>query len=120
VRDAADRAFHLTIAEATGNGALVLSVATLWDMRHGDLWAATEEHFHTPALRAKTLADHQAIADALAAHDPQAARAAMRKHLGRVAREFQRRIDAKPVTAQRPAASRPPAPGARSAISELK
>jgi len=120
VRDAADRAFHLTIAESTGNGALVLSVATLWDMRQGDLWAATEEHFHTPALRAKTLADHQAIADALAAHDAQAARLAMRRHLARVAREFQRRIDAEPAASERPVARRARRGASRGAVSGAK
>jgi len=119
-RDAADRAFHLTIAEATGNGALVLSVATLWDLRHGALWAATEQHFHTRALRAKTLADHEAIADALAARDANAARLAMRRHLSRVAREFQRRIDAEPPAGARPARKRVRSGTARAAVSELK
>ncbi len=119
-RDAADRAFHLTIAEATGNGALVLSVAALWDMRHDELWTATEEHFHTPALRAKTLADHQAIADALAARDAQAARVAMRRHLARVAREFQRRIDAKPPASGQTLSRRPRSAASRGALSELK
>lgn len=89
-RDAADRAFHVRIAEATGNGALAHAVAGLWDQRRGDLWARTEVHFHTAALRAKTLADHEAIVVALDAHDASGARKAMHRHLRRVAREFQR------------------------------
>ncbi len=116
-RDAADRAFHLAIAEATGNGALVLSVAALWDLRRGKLWAATEQHFHTAGLRAKTLSDHAAIAAALAAHDAAGARTAMQRHLARVAREFQRSIDAAPGTPAR-GASR--AGTSRTAISELE
>jgi GntR family transcriptional regulator, uxu operon transcriptional repressor len=95
-RDAADRAFHVGIAEATGNEALALTVAHLWDLRRGDLWTKTEQHFHTPALRDMTLADHAAIIAALAAGDADTARDAMRRHLSRVAREFQRRIDAEP------------------------
>ena len=116
-RDAADRAFHVGIAEAAGNEALVLTVAHLWDLRRGDLWTKTEQHFHTPALRAMTLADHAAIVAALVARDADAARDAMRRHLSRVAHEFQRRIDAEPRraaprkrVAPRPAAGRSRAP----------
>ncbi len=93
-RDAADREFHERIAAMTGNGALTWVVSSLWDQRRGDLWTRTETHFHTPALRAKTLLDHEAIADAISGHDPDRARTAMRHHLSRVAREFRRRIEA--------------------------
>jgi DNA-binding FadR family transcriptional regulator len=89
-RDAADREFHVRIADATGNGALGYAVAGLWDQRRGDLWARIEAHFHTAALRTRTLADHEAIVDALDARNADAARAAMHRHLRRVAREFQR------------------------------
>jgi len=92
-RDAADRAFHVGIAEATGNGSFALVVHALWEQRRGDLWTRMEDHFHTPALRAKTLGDHAAIIDALAAHDGDAARVAMHRHLARVEREFQRKWD---------------------------
>ena len=92
-RDAADRQFHILIAEMTGNSALPLAVANLWDLRGGEIWTRIEVHFHTPALRAKTLTDHEAIVAALEAHDPDRARAAMHRHLRRVAREFQRRWD---------------------------
>jgi len=92
-RDAADRAFHLRIAASTRNGALANVVGALWDERRGALWTRLEKHFHTPELRARTLDDHAAIVDALASGDPDAARAAMHKHLLRVAREFQRRLE---------------------------
>lgn len=93
-RDAADRAFHVAIAEATGNGSFALVVHALWEQRRGDLWTRIEEHFHTAALREKTLSDHAAIVAALAAHDSGAARLAMHRHLARVEREFQRKWDA--------------------------
>jgi DNA-binding FadR family transcriptional regulator len=93
VRDAADRAFHLAIAESTGNSALTQTVEDLWDQRAGDLWAKIEQHFHTPVMRRKTLADHEAILAALIARDADGARVAMRRHLGRVIEEFQRRIE---------------------------
>ena len=93
-RDAADRAFHVAIAEATGNGSFALVVHALWEQRRGELWTKIEEHFHTAALREKTVSDHAAIIVALAAHDSDAARAAMHRHLARVEREFQRKWDA--------------------------
>ena len=90
-RDDADRRFHILIAEMTGNSALPLAVANLWALRGGEIWTRIEAYFHTPALRAKTLTDHEAIVAALEAHDTDGARIAMRRHLRRVAREFQRR-----------------------------
>jgi len=92
-RDAADREFHVAIAEATGNGSFSLVVHALWEQRRGELWTKIEQHFHTRALRDKTLADHEAIVAALAARDSAAARAAMHRHLARVEREFQRKWD---------------------------
>jgi GntR family transcriptional regulator, uxu operon transcriptional repressor len=93
LRDAADRAFHERIAAATGNGALTLVVSGLWEQRRGDLWTKIEALFHTPALGAKTLRDHEVVVTALEAHDPDAARQAMHRHLQRVVREFERRWD---------------------------
>ena len=90
-RDDADRRFHILIAEMTGNSALPLAVANLWALRGGEIWTRIEAYFHTPALRAKTLTDHEAIVAALEAHHAEGAREAMHRHLRRVAREFQRR-----------------------------
>jgi len=106
-RDEADRAFHVAIASATGNAALVHAVSGLWDQRRGELWRRLEGHFHTPDLRQRTIADHAAIIDALAARDAAAAREAMHRHLARVDREFRRSLD--PAGAPRPA-KREPAP----------
>lgn len=92
-RDAADRAFHQLIADASGNSALALTVATLWDQRKGGLWRGIEGRFHTRALRAASLDDHEAIVVCLEKHDVRGARTAMRRHLERVAHEFQRRWD---------------------------
>ena len=91
LRDAADRDFHIVIAQATGNAALAGVVARLWNSRSHPMWRRIQSHLHTPALHAMTLEDHAAIVAALAAHDPVLAREAMHRHLARVAREFQRR-----------------------------
>ncbi|MGH8856321.1 MAG: FadR/GntR family transcriptional regulator, partial [Telluria sp.] len=85
----ADRNFHLALARATGNTALVGAVDYLWNQR-GSLWHRLKVHFQTEELREQTLLDHRAILAAIIAHDPAAARAAMRSHLERVTRTFSR------------------------------
>jgi DNA-binding FadR family transcriptional regulator len=85
----ADRNFHLALARATGNSALVGVMHYLWDQR-GRLWHKLKEHFQTEELRQETLSDHRRILSAIAAHDPAAARRAMRAHLERVTRTFSR------------------------------
>jgi DNA-binding FadR family transcriptional regulator len=88
--DEADRNFHLGIAKATHNSALVSVVRTLWDQGRGAIWKRMEHHFQTPELLGVVLHDHRAILEALEAHDPRGARAAMRRHLEHVEREFNR------------------------------
>jgi GntR family uxuAB operon transcriptional repressor len=85
----ADREFHMSIARATGNSALVGTVEYLWNQR-GRLWNRLKEHFQTEELRQLTLTDHRNILEAIAAHDPAEARRAMRAHLERVTRTFSR------------------------------
>ena len=51
----------------------------------------------------QTIRDHAAIARAVAAHEAEAARAAMHRHLSRVARVFQRGVDAEAGRSAAPA-----------------
>jgi GntR family uxuAB operon transcriptional repressor len=85
----ADRNFHLALARATGNSALVGVIDYLWNQR-GSLWHKLKEHFQTEELRKQTLIDHRAILEAIAAHDVAGARQSMRAHLERVTRTFSR------------------------------
>jgi GntR family uxuAB operon transcriptional repressor len=85
----ADRAFHLAIARASGNGSLVEVLDNIWNQR-GRLWVKMEEHFQTDELRQETLVDHRRIFEAIATRNPTAARRAMRAHIERVTREFAR------------------------------
>ena len=85
----ADRNFHLAIARATGNSAMVGVIDYLWNQR-GSLWHKLKEHFRTEELRLATLTDHRKILEAIAAHDAAGARQAMRAHLERVTRTFSR------------------------------
>jgi GntR family uxuAB operon transcriptional repressor len=100
VREASDREFHLRIAKATGNGSLELVVEGLWNQR-AELWGRMQRHFHTVELAHKTIRDHAAILEAIAARDPSGARAAMHRHLTRVVREFQRGMDGRERRAPR-------------------
>ena len=86
--EAADRQFHLRIAESTGNSVLLQMVTAMWDHAKGPVWAKIDEHFHTPAMRLASQEDHQRIFTALLGRDPDGARAAMRAHLERVTTEF--------------------------------
>ena len=85
----ADRNFHLAIARATGNTALVGVTEYLWNQR-GSLWQKMKQHFATEDLRKTTLLDHRKVLEAIAAHDVSGARQAMRAHLERVTRTFSR------------------------------
>lgn len=86
--EAADRLFHLRIAESTGNSVLLQMVGAMWDHTKGPVWAKIDEHFHTTQLRLQSQEDHQQVFNALLARNPLAARAAMRAHLERVISEF--------------------------------
>jgi DNA-binding FadR family transcriptional regulator len=87
--ESADRDFHMAIARAAGNSALIGVIEYLWNQR-GTLWHKLKEHFQTEELRQQTLIDHRNILAAIAAHDVAGARQAMRAHLDRVTRTFSR------------------------------
>jgi len=82
--DEADKEFHLTIAHASGNAAIIHVIETLWKMR--------EESQHRHGVYKRVCSqdssfrtqEHSAIVDALKARDAIAARAAMRQHFTRL------------------------------------
>jgi DNA-binding FadR family transcriptional regulator len=85
---AGDRLFHLRIAEATGNGALVAVVKMLWEERTGPLYKRLEHHYDTPGLWTAAMAEHRAVLKAIAEHDVAGARAAMQRHLNKAYKRF--------------------------------
>jgi DNA-binding FadR family transcriptional regulator len=83
-----DRLFHLRIAEATGNGALVAVVKMLWEERTGPLYKQLEHHYDSPALWTAAMAEHRAVLKAIATRDAAGARAAMQRHLNHAYKRF--------------------------------
>lgn len=80
----ADRAFHLAIARATRNAAIAEAIERLWDLRALSPESALL-HAKARSANIKPVVDeHTAVLEALRAHDPVAARAAMRTHLAAV------------------------------------
>jgi len=83
-----DRAFHIAIAGSLGNAVLVRVVGELFDQRLNPYFAKLAHYFENPETWQTALAEHQAIRAAIAARDPDAAGAAMRKHLARSQERF--------------------------------
>ena len=93
-RHLADRRFHVAIAHASRNAALVLLVNTLWDQRMASpMQERLETLFAPPERFTAALDDHQRILDAVVAGDVEAAREAMRAHLVRVRESLSRAIE---------------------------
>ena len=83
-----DREFHMRIAEATGNGALVAVVKMLWDERTGPLYKQLEHHYDSPTLWGNAMAEHRSVYKAIATKNADAARAAMQRHLNQAYKRF--------------------------------
>lgn len=80
---AGDREFHLCIAQASDNGALLDVVTQLFDERNGPMFQQFGSHFEQERSWRAALAEHRAVVAAIAAGDPAAARQAMSGHLQR-------------------------------------
>lgn len=80
----ADRCFHIEIARATQNSAIVLMVEMLWDVRTRSPLCSAMLQRITAAGGTPRMTDHRLILDGIKARDPKAARDAMLSHLDRV------------------------------------
>lgn len=76
----ADREFHLTIARATKNNAMVETVERLWRIRTEKPEVRQAYDSICEVNPEKRLKEHQDIANALRKRDPERARKAMRTH----------------------------------------
>ena len=80
----ADREFHMIIARATGNGAIIATIENLWDWRNRSPLARNILTRARGMGLEPRINEHKRVFDALKARDPHAARQAMRDHLERV------------------------------------
>ena len=102
--DRADRAFHLAIARATRNNAVVETIENLWDLRYTSPEAALLHEKARTANIMPVVDEHGAVLNALRARDPVAARAAMRAHLAAVLDSLLFATEAKAIEEARRAA----------------
>lgn len=80
-----DKRFHLSIAQATQNSALIEVVENLWLQRErSQMWAQLHENIFDKTYRLLWLDDHQAILQALKRKSPSLAKQAMWTHLEQV------------------------------------
>jgi GntR family hexuronate regulon transcriptional repressor len=82
--EAADRGFHLLIAQATRNSVILDTVERLWELRTTSPDCILLHEKSRDAGNRPVPDEHQAVATALRNRDPDAARAAMRAHLDHV------------------------------------
>jgi GntR family transcriptional repressor for pyruvate dehydrogenase complex len=80
----ADREFHILIARATGNGALVTSIANLWDWRYESPLARNILARAANLGMTDRIDEHGDILNALKSRSATAARQAMHDHMDRV------------------------------------
>jgi GntR family transcriptional regulator, transcriptional repressor for pyruvate dehydrogenase complex len=78
---AADQRFHQSIAEASGNSALLMLVQQLWVQRTGNLYMRLESHFTGNRVWGEAQAEHEQLLDAILSRDPHSARMAMIVHM---------------------------------------
>lgn len=78
-----DRAFHLAVAAAADNAPLLRALTELYDERNNPLFETFGHHFENAKTWRMALVEHQAVVDAIAARDADAARRAMQRHLQR-------------------------------------
>jgi DNA-binding FadR family transcriptional regulator len=78
-----DRLFHVRVAEASENGALLRVVTDLYDQRNNPLFERLGRHFERVDTWREAVTEHRGVVAAIAAQDPARARAAMHEHLQR-------------------------------------
>src|SRR4051794_32026639 len=96
-----DRAFHIAVAGSLENAVLVRVVGDLFDQRLNPYFAKLAHYFENPETWQTALAEHLTIRAAIAARDPDAARAAMRKHLARSQERFAQNFGAETTAISR-------------------
>ena len=85
-QEEADRQFHTTIAEVTGNTALIFTINNLWNMRSEAMKVQTLYRTVCENDGVSLEKEHRAILNALRTRDPETSRHAMKAHFKRMLR----------------------------------
>jgi DNA-binding FadR family transcriptional regulator len=97
-----DREFHTTVAGILGNAVLARFIGELFDQRMNPYFELLSSYFENRESWRAAAAEHRAVRDAIAARDPERAKAAMQEHLRlsqlRFSRNFGERSVASEVT----------------------
>ncbi|KVC32742.1 FadR family transcriptional regulator [Burkholderia pseudomultivorans] len=88
-----DRLFHIRIAEASDNPAYALMIKQLLAHKYDRMFQRLQSLYMPNDMPHRSELEHRAILDAIRAHDPEAARCAMARHLDEVIRIFGRALD---------------------------
>lgn len=97
----ADQAFHLLIAKATRNAVILSQVEEMWRLRSSSPNCALLLEKARTANVQPVVEEHTAVLEALRAHDPAAARAAMRSHMSAVINHLLFATEAEAIEAAR-------------------
>lgn len=97
VSENADEMFHLLIAQATHNEAIVSVCKHLWSLRNNSNISACMLEKVRKAGSRPSIAEHRRIFEAIEQRDPAAARDAMRDHLGRVVEQLLEATEAQAI-----------------------
>ncbi|NGO53297.1 FadR/GntR family transcriptional regulator [Allomesorhizobium camelthorni] len=99
---ALDREFHTTVAGILGNAVLARFIGELFDQRMNPYFELLSSYFENRESWQAAAEEHRAVRDAIAARDPERAKAAMQEHLRlsqlRFSRNFGERSVAREVT----------------------
>ncbi|MER9655245.1 FadR family transcriptional regulator [Mesorhizobium sp. M0152] len=99
---ALDREFHTAVAGILENAVLVRFIGELFDQRMNPYFERLSTYFENKESWQIAAGEHRAVRDAIAARDPERAKAAMQHHLRqsqiRFSRNFDERAVAKEVT----------------------
>ena len=78
---ALDREFHTTVAGILGNAVLVRFIGEIFDLRMNPYFELLSSYFENRESWRAAAAEHRAVRDAIAAREPERAKAAMQEHL---------------------------------------
>ena len=93
-----DREFHTTVAGILGNAVLVRFIGEMFDQRMNPYFERLSSYFENKDSWRAAAAEHRAVRDAIAARDPERAKAAMQEHLRRSQLRFSRNFGESPAT----------------------